>query len=473
MKPHYWFFSAIILAFLLAACGGGGDDEGGLQSANNTSVSNSDNQTVIDSNDDAPEDTLNTSFSNAPLITTNERAIPEVAELDGTVILVQGDMNADHLLRGTGGTIYITQFDGSEPEPIIDRVYAATVTLSPDKRFLVFNASEGRRRYVYSLEIATREVRQLALLSNQFGFVNGWSPDGEWITLTPFQQGVIVTRLDGTSSFELGQGASLWTTDGQVIFFEIDNFFQFNNPNPPELVGMQLVDPSTAEATDVEFEFTTTDTSLGTLIASAEAAGFDVAPTFHFSAHFPATYLTEDERLFNIQGVTPSNTDGFFGTPPHCGQWQMSYAGGSEAGLNIFLDVQDTAFISDIYREAERVFYERWYFPDCHLAEGNLVVALESVIPGEDPQVITDDIYPGVDINLGFLRANSGRRYAVSPDQQYVAWISGSLASNNTKLNVTHIDSGDTITILEWQAANSNSFLATEALNAVFWIPGQ
>jgi hypothetical protein len=475
VNPRYWFVCVIILVLLLAACGGGSDDEGGLESANNTSVSsNNANTDSVDPNkeeDDASNETLNTSFSNAPSITTNELVIPEVDELEGTLIFVKGDLNSDDLLRGTGGTIYLAKFDGSEPQPVMDRVFASTVTLSPNKHYLLFNASEGRRRYVYSLDIESGEVHQLALLRNQFGFVNSWSPDVEWITLTPFQQGVVVAKLDGTESFELEAGNVLWTTDGQIIHFEIANFFQFNNPDPPELVSMQLIDPSIGEATDVEFEFDPSNTSLGALISNAEAAGFDVAPTFRVTSNFPATFVTEDERIFAVQGVTPQDPDSFFNTPPHCGQWQMSYSSAPNTNPDIFLDILDTALISDIYHEDERIFYERWYFPDCELTEGNLVIALESVIPGEDRQIISEDIYPGVDINLGFLRGNSGRRYAVSPDQQYVAWISGSLESMKTTLNVTHVPSGDTIPILDWLAPDRNAFLATEAFNAVFWVP--
>lgn len=151
----------------------------------------------------------------------------------------------------------------------------------------------------------------------------------------------------------------------------------------------------------------------------------------------------------------------------------MSFAGTSNTEQDLFVDVLDTALISDIYQAEETFFYERWYLRNCDLSDGNLVMALESIVPGEERQVITEDVYATPDVNLGFLRGSAGRRYAVSPDQQYVAWISGSLETSTTRINVTHIASGETITVLEWSASDQNTFLATEALNAIFWVPTQ
>lgn len=468
---RYYFITTILCLFLISACGGSDDSkDSGLQGASDATESEAARTEPVDEDVVASSDETSV-FANVQTVSANEFSFPSIETLDGQIFFVQGDMNADDLLGGTGGRIYQATFDGATPERMAERVYASTVTLTADKDYLIFNSAEGRRRYVFSLDLATGEVHNLIQLQSQFGILGTTSPDGEWMTMVPFQQGQLLARVDGTESMELGQGALFWTPDNQIIMAYIDNFIQFQNPNPPTLERIEQIDPLTGEAVALEVSFDPADPNLlngGGLYNVLQEADIEVAPNFGIGTNFPGNFLFNEANFIIIQGLTPPQNA--LNTPAHCGVWQIGLGPDPNTPSQILVEVADTAFLTDTYFDGTAFYYQRWYFPDCRLAENNLHVDLERVEPGTAPTLVAADLYPGVDINLGFLRANNGRKYAISPDGLFAAWISGSLADRTTAINMTEIASGDTAKVFEWTSSDNNTFLATEAINAIFWV---
>jgi hypothetical protein len=103
------------------------------------------------------------------------------------------------------------------------------------------------------------------------------------------------------------------------------------------------------------------------------------------------------------------------------------------------------------------------------------VMLLDLSAPGASPIALVGPLGNADDVNdrTQLLARQYGHLYSVSPDGRFVAWIAGSLAEDESLLNVTSVADGTTRTALRItraQAADSTEFIESLLLRQVVWL---
>ncbi len=476
-----YFFMLVILAVILVACGNNNDDNGGLESVDdtgNTPRSSANQGSSASENVDSQTNLSienNGLLSNIPPAELNVFEMPPVSDMSGEILFVQGNTRTSGYNEGDAGRIFYASFEGGEPEVVATRVFTTSVIMSPDKQKLAFIRANGIRWYLNILDIQTHEVTELIRLRSQFGNITGWSPDGEWLIVNvpvPVGTGQILVKLDGSESVELGSGVPFWTTDNRIVLMSLQ-IFQ-GTFDPPQVQDVQIYDPATDEWSPISINFDPTSLNIFggiDLVSELNNQSIELAPNFAaFSQYgFGAMLFPERDDILMVQGTTPSES--LSNVPPHCGNWEMAMYAPNGEQTSLFYEVTDTAYISDINYVDGYFYYQRWYFNGCELANSALQVALERQTIDGEVELITDQLYPGEDINLTFMRVNNGTKYSISPDGRYVLWIEGSYDERLTGLRLTDLETGETAELMTWQSDNPNAFLSFEAFTSVFWTP--
>ena len=463
-------FLLLISMFILVACAGEDDEDtnGGLEGVSNDNTPTTINDNVADAPRLDDELVINDSLvANISSPEANIFEMPDIEGLDGQLLFVQGNASSVAPNDGDSGRIFLANFDGSQPQMLATRVYTTSVSLSPDKKHVFYTGVSGRSWYTHLLNLDTLETTQLTQLQSRFGTATGWSPDGQWLTfVNPGGANQILIRVDGSARLDLGNGVVFWTHDNQIIFIN----FQFNTDTQTTETEAQVIDPLTQELTVLDFAIDFNDPSGGIIFAELLAEEGHILASNYWTAGQNGTVmlLPDEENYLNVQSLTPGNT--VTNAAALCGQFQMSEHTPANPAGEVFYDVTDTLTITDIQLHDGGYFLERWYLDNCDFDLENLHISLEYVKLGEDTQVITEDVYPGVDVNPSFMRANNGVRYTTSADGRYIIWIEGTYATLTTTLKMTDLVTNETADLMIWTSSSTNNFVIFDAFTAVFLV---
>jgi hypothetical protein len=291
----------------------------------------------------------------------------------------------------------------------------------------------------------------------------------------PVGAGQIVAKLDGTSASTIGPGFVFWAADNQILMInqEAPNGGVFPGGPPPINASIDLYNPATGERTPVTVDVdlnNNTPTLAPSIIAALEAQGFDIVTQTNFPLQFGGGGLLQDEEDFlSIVNVSPPGE--LFNAPVQCAEWEFSKIPLVGGNTETFFTLTNTAGITDVVERDGTFFYLRWYFTGCTLDLANLRIALEYIEPGiGEAVVITDEVYPGEDLNLNFLRSTNGTKFYVSPDGRYVTWLKGNIDSLTTTIVITDLETQTEAELITWRAANANSFRTSEGFISVVWV---
>lgn len=435
----YRLVALLIFALLVSACGD--DDESAGLSSSGSSTERPTEQTAEDSN-------VRTEIADDPW-----------ADREG--------LN-DYLAYVKGTALYLVRFDGTEPVQVTESIHPSTLGVAPDGEHIFYNATEGRR-HVRMAHVETLEVTQIARVTSEYGFLGPWSPDGEWALIFNFPT-VYAAPLDGSGErLRVGAigGPSFWLADNTVLITE------------PTTAGLGAVpdsvrrfDPATNEdvplpegAHDMLFNLITNQNTLQDALDLQDAI-------IELLEVEPAVMINPDVDVppqYNLNGPPPNAQ----GVPERCGTWEIQHqevAVGAEP--ETIYSIDDTLFLTNLsVRGDGSMLFLRWYLEDCDIANRRTALMLRSA-DGE-VQVLSNEVDPGTSTNLSFFFGDTGNMMALSSGGRYVTWISGGLDAGVSHLNLTDLETGETVILSEETrtASNAGTFHIDHAFTSVLWVP--
>jgi hypothetical protein len=375
----------------------------------------------------------------------------------------------DALFFSQGDTLYVTFFDGQEPELVTEFVAPPTVALTPDTTRVTFVAfqSRGRRPSLKVVDSATLDVQTAVRISSQYGFMGPWSPDGGWFVLYNFPN-VFLVRADGSQDLQIGRLAGtaqvftpVWLADNTLVVVD-------QNQGGQQPVGtVHRFDPAAGEEMEVPEEvqgmFLDIAAHLEGVAQQIAAEGavmdaFGVGPAYTLDFDGPP--------LFNLSGPPPDA----LGVPEFCGTWEVQQQEVQLGAEPVTLySVGDTVFLSNLnVLDDGTVLFLRWYFEDCdHM---RFRAALMRIKPGDEPEVLAHDVDVGASSNLGYFFADTGNRMAVSSEGRYVVWIGGGIETGETTLNLIDLETGEPA-LLARDTDYSSGFYTDTGFSSVMWAP--
>lgn len=465
-KRPFIIVMVAIVALILSACGG--EDKAEISGSSNSPTdsnesSNSDTSTSSDSSTENVSFSADSIFADIRVPSTNDLMLPAVPELEGSLIFSRG------------GSLYHGAFDGEAAQFLVADISAATVDLSPNGEYVAYTSPGVRRLKMLFQDLESTEITELVPISGSFrqiaGHITGWSPDQQWVivndTIGPKQT---VVSVDGATSYELGDSVyPMWLSDNRVLLVDVDlPLIQAAQNFEPQVVeDFSVYDPSTEELTalDIPTDAVQSPLDYNGIVVALESEGLTLADTPDLFGY--TVFDSDDASRYTVQ--LPQTTQSF--TPEHCNVWTIDKL--SEDGtVETAYSAEDVLWITDLTLLVDRsILFLQWSAPDC--SPDDMEIALMRMMPdGETVQVVNgiSRIEEGRN-NLNVLPFNQGHRYAISPDGQYVVYPTGNNETMSAKLNLTDINTGETITLLEAASASSaNAFMDNDMFRSVFWV---
>ena len=98
------------------------------------------------------------------------------------------------------------------------------------------------------------------------------------------------------------------------------------------------------------------------------------------------------------------------------------------------------------------------------------MVSLLHQTPGQEPQIITDNIFSEIDYSRTRLNLGTSGRIVLAADQGRVLWVGGNAEAGESTLNLTDLAAGDTQTLLTEQRGelSPNVFAANQMFRAAY-----
>jgi hypothetical protein len=384
-------------------------------------------------------------------------------ELDGSLVFT----------RGT--SIYHADFDGQSAEILVSGISAATVDLSPDGDYVAYTSPGIRRLKMLYHNLASNDLIELASVSGTLrqvaGHITGWSPDGQWVIVNDvIGPKYHVISIDGTMTHELGDVVyPMWLEDNRVLLIVVDRTlinaaFSFE---PQLVIGASIFDPTTEETTelDLDMEAVAYPLDYNGISVTIQSEGLRLAQTTD-AIGYSVVLPNEDVRL-SVQ--IPEANLSF--KPEQCNVWTIDKLT-DEGDIETVYTASEIMWITDLtVLPDESVLFLEWSSEGCSVDGMRLV--LKRWMPTGDVIQVVEGISRIEDgrNNLNLLIFNQGHRYTVSPDGQYVVWPSGDIDHRPAHLNLTAIDTGETLTLLEANSGGSaNNFMDNDMFRSVFWV---
>jgi hypothetical protein len=451
----------MLLVIFISACGNGDSEggKGGLRGA-------SSNRAV-----DNGIQSANSLISQIPAPVDQAGRLPDIEALSGRLIAVQG--NTDELSRriGQGGVIGTGRFDGELPRGIADRVHPTTVKVSRSGRYLGYTAVDNRiwKMYVVDLNLfdgdPSLEEGDYAVevweAPHAFGFVDGWSPDENWVMLRPAPN-VVISSNDGSTQYELGPVFAFWLTDNRVLAIQPEQAF-LNDIDGP-VVDSFIFDPATDTRTQIDPGFTVINpfrfepSNIINLLEVHNIVIYDHDEAWE--DQFGKPFVSVGEHVLNVrysQFPTLTRT---------CSDIVITH---EESSTTLYEDTE-VFTVTDFQIDAGgNIIFLKWIMEDCGFTIDRLKGEIISVSSEGEATVLADDVFIGKAFDN--LRASIGKKFDISPDGQYMVYISGGIQTFNTTINLVDLQTGESAPLVTWTSGNSEDFLIREAFSAIFWLP--
>lgn len=450
----------LLSVIIITACGGSESRDGpGLvgQNTNPTPTVVSSVNTTVDS--ESPLAAL-------PDAKDQVLRLPDTDALPGRLLYLQGNTDNASLRIGPGGRLFLAKFDGSESVQLAERISESSVMVSHDRSMVGYAAVDGYRWYLYIMNLDDQQPVQIYHLRDRFGFIEGWSPDMKWVLVRSNNTGII-TSVDGATQYTFPSSYVFWLEDSRALVVEVENFF---DDSQQDLRDLFIFNPVTDERTALNP--TITAVSLSTFPGSTiqtilrEHGTSLVANSTGSPGVFGFPFLLLDSSIQLLLDAP----DQVNATLNPCDTWTINEIPLSDTGeATTVYTLEDTLNLSDFAPVGDdSLLFTRWYMDNCDTQVESLRSEVIMVNAEGEAEVIVDDIYPGV--STSFMRASTGRRYAISPDGRYLAAITGSFTDMNSAITLIDLSTGDNVDVMTWQSADANSFLIWEAFTAIFWV---
>lgn len=436
-KRFFWlklWVLPFILLLALAACGGDDDnnDNGG------------DLEAVGSSNRARPAATSegeDSALDEAPALS--------LADASGQLLFIQGE------------SLYHLSLADPEAEPalLVEDINTDLISLSPDNRHLLYSpraASLGSLRMLSVDNLEGQELRELG--RGRDWRVQGWSPDGQWaVVRVSGERAELVDTATGelhTAEVNFDFFQPTWLQDGRVLFPH-EEF----TPDGSVLHEVAIYDPASGEWQRFEEDLPP---------PSAEGPGGTVLQVF-----------LEEQGLEAIRNPRPPYwyqppEDFFSGGAEICDSWHI---------IDLSSDDREQVYTADgVFKFSELtqldedgLLFLEWRLADCERS-GAAEVQLVHLMVGEGAEVLAGNIFPGI---ANFVEQTPGGAfgaadlppYVLSPEQQYVAWVSGSLAERQGSLHARDLDSGSETVLLEAPGSSTDAeFIQDNGIRAVYWL---
>jgi hypothetical protein len=244
----------------------------------------------------------------------------------------------------------------------------------------------------------------------------------------------------------------------------IDAAFAFE---PQLVVGASLFDPATQESTDLELDMAAVAFPLdyNGIAASIQAEGLQLAPIADAVGY--SVILPDDGSRLSVQ--IPEANLSF--KPEQCNVWTIDKLT-DNGDIETVYTASEIMWITDLtVLPDESVLFLEWSSEGCSV--DGMRLALKRLMPSGDVVQVVEGISRIEDgrNNLNLLIFNQGHRFTVSPDGQYVVWPSGDIDHNPAQLNLTDIDTGETLVLLEaLSGGGANAFMDNDMFRSVFWV---
>lgn len=454
-------FVLIFLAILLIACNSEGSDgsNGGLRGASSNETTSEEIQST---------DSLISQIA-APV--DQSGMLPKVDGLDGRIVFTQGNTNEISGRIGSGGVIGLAHFDGQPARLIADRVHPATVKVSPSGRYVGFAAVDFRTWKIYTVDLdffendpSLEEADYLVPLwegQHQFSFVDGWSPDENWVMLRPAPN-VVISNNDGSIQYELGTVLAFWLTDNRVLAIELDQ--PAFNETDRQVIDSYIFNPATDTRTQIDPGFTVFNllhfqaSEMKNLLETHNLELFDYNESWHSQFGRPFAYVGEHflNAIYN-RLPTLSRT---------CNEVVLT---SNITSSPLYVD-SDIFALTDFQADASgNTLFLRWLMTECGFSIDQLTGEIVSISAEGELSVLARNVFIGKEFSS--VRASVGKKFDLSPDGRHMIYISGGINSFNTTINLLDLETGASTPIASWTSGNSEDFIIREAYTSVFWAP--
>lgn len=384
---------------------------------------------ACDSNDKpATQLQAGTRNTRTPQIQSTDDTTHDEMALSGRLLYVEDD----HLM--------LWDLTETAPTPIADQVTPSQIFLSVDQTMAVYHRQLSRSSEVHLFNLSTLES---TLVDATEGFSRrqiwnaSWSPNQEWVLINSSSLDILA-KIDGSGHVELGRDARIqhqWLADNTILSM-IASF------SPPDFASVTVelaehYDPNTGISTPIDLEPEYLDYS--ELYTALNTLGYEMS----WSMAIPDV----------IEGWVINWPPDFDGSRLQlCNTWQIT----SFDRQTVAYESPDTAQLSDGQPLISGDFlFLDWRYPDCVF--GVFAVRLMRLHADGTVSVVGEGVYPGDSQDV--RRVSGIRRYALSPDQQQVAWISGNISKTEGALHITDLATGTTETLTQ------------KPIFSIYWMP--
>jgi hypothetical protein len=388
-----------------------------------------------------------------PLVKTGDLATDALAALDGYLVFQQGT------------SLYsFTEPASQQPRLLAENVYPGSVRRSAAGRHLYFISGPEDDPVLYRLDPRSLEsVRLVADLPA--GDLAEWavlsiSPDEEWVVLDVTPTHLTIARLDGSEVYAIpetpGNYAPVWLDDGSVLLVEWEHFGPSSEPDF-RYVGAYRYRPgwqTLEQWSFVDNEQPGVDFVLNapppwqanlaensTVMRVARNQGFQALPP---AGGFQSTG-------FPLFGQIVPHRD-FEGPATPCLDWQIIQR---YTPANVLYIAEGVFMLTDLQPLPDNaMLFLEWRLPGCTI--GYPEIALKRLEENGTVQTVIEGIFPGLD---PAEPDPSIQRYRLTPDAEAVIWLGGHPERGQSSLNVTHLSSGETVTLVRAGSAGEQNDL--------------
>lgn len=449
--------AGLILSVALAACGGGADNAPQLQGVRSDAAEEAAQQTAEAESRLSPLGTV-------PAPTPGEMVLPAIEVLEGRILLVKRSR------------LYDARFDDQEAVELMDNVGPFVLLPSPAQDAVAYVRRYDRMssaNYAYTgfhlemLSLDSRETLVSLPLDNARSyheFPVAWSPDGSQLLIfLPQRDGLHVIGRNGTHLEPGGLRIARWTTDGSIVTAGLPEGYTPASSEPVQLVA-RVIDVNQGQSRVLDIPL---DDNLDLLAVEPALmeAGYELAST---PTIYQRTVLLPDGSRVYLDW--PSGAV-FNNSREMCYDWEIHQRSRTEEGRpEVLATIEAATAVSDLTRLPDgTLLFLRWTLTDCQFV-GAMQLDLMRLRPGETPEVLIAGLDAGASGNPNEIRelaAIHGRKYAVSPDGQYVLWLGGGYTTGTTTLNITELATGRTTPLLTDTLAQIG-----EGFESVIWLSG-
>lgn len=455
----------VVFAMVISACGGDDEPKASGSSSNESNSESSSNQgdstssdALVNSEFDSDSD-----FASVALPEMNELALPSLPDLSGSLVFTRGR------------SLYRGAFNGESAEIVVSDISAATVDVSPDGQYVAYTSPGIRRLKMLFQQLDTSEITELSPVSGNFrqvaGHITGWSPDEEWVIVNDvIGPRYFVVSIDGATSVELDNTVyPMWLEDNRVLLIEVDRTLldAAQSFQPQLVVGASVFDPTTQETAelDLDMEAVAFPLDYNGISVTIQSEGLRLAPSSDVVGY--SVVLPDEGSRLSVQ--LPEANRGF--TPEQCNVWTIDKL--TEDGtIETVYTADEVMWLTDLtVLSDESVLFLEWSSVDC-TPDGMQLALKRLMLDGDVVQVVEgiSRIEDGRN-NLNLLVFNQAHRYTVSPDGQYVVWPGGDIDNRPAGLNLTDINTGETMTLLQANSGtDANAFMDNDMFRSVFWV---